>query len=262
MRRALVLTVASLFVAVAAGCGAGASAGGGTGAYVSYGGAGGASLGNGGGGGFASDTCDAATEQLAATPATPLGFTSTEMWDSPSSAVIADVTPTKMELVVGPNSVPVTFNFAGADLTQAFAKGATVVVHQDRGYDTQKLYGWSYVEGARSAAVHNDDELTMYGTALAAPPSPVGGPAIAFIPQCDFFSPMADCQTSIDITVLSVAATLGGQSITIPVGQTADLGGFQIYAGFSTEDSVTGATSCTIETGWTHALTVLTPPAP
>ncbi len=94
------------------------------------------------------------------------------------------------------------------------------------------------------------------------PPSPVGGPSIAFTPQCDYYEAMADCQVSIDTTVLAVAATLAGNTFTVAVGQTVDVGGFQIYAGASTRDTVVGTTSCSIETGWSHVLTVLTPPAP
>jgi len=260
MRRELFLAVAFLSVTVAAGCGASAG-GGGTGAFSGTGGGGGG-VGTGGGGGLLADTCDAATRELATGAPSALGFSSAGPWDSPSAGVIVDVTPTQIDLLVGATAVPVSFHFAGADLTQAFVKGAPVMVHEDRGFDAQKLYGWSYVAADRAAAVHRDDELSMYGTVLAAPPSPVGGPSIAFTPQCDYYEAMSECQTSIDTTVLAVTATLGGQSITVDAGQTVDVGGFQIHAGVSTRDVVVGATSCAIETGWSHTLSVLTPPAP
>ncbi len=102
----------------------------------------------------------------------------------------------------------------------------------------------------------------MYGTEYAAPPPPVSGPSIGFTPECDYYEQMKECQAVIDNTVLAVTATLGSQVVTVNAGETGQIAGFTIWAGPSTNDTLIGGTSCAIETGFRHSLTLLSPALP
>lgn len=238
----LVSVVLSLGCSDASTGGVGAEGGGGAGGAT---GQGGGAAGAGGG----APSCDAAVQELCATFATQLGFiglSSTATLD----VVVAGVSATELELTSSSEPSPFTFRFAGGDLTTAFSVGEAATARQR--VDT----AFSYVQGSGSAVVLTNNSDLSGGIDGGSWPSPLDGPTFTFSPLCTYFDPDGGCEGG-DVTPKVLSATLGPAEASIVPGATAEVGGWQVWAGPSTRNVTRGCAPN--ESTWGEMATALKP---
>ncbi len=228
MRSSLLLVLSTSLVVACGGKslndgagGSGAQAGsGGVGATAGSGGAG-ATAGSGGvgatagSGGSAGNECSADLKAKATLGGPDVGFGA--LPGSPNGAVVMNVSPSAIELSLGPGGSPLLFKWAGPDLSGKFKKGEYV------GFGEQN--GWSYVSGDAWTAVAYRDFGFVAPESI--PEIPYYGPHLSYAPECTFMESSGACgQPPSAVTLLAVEATTGAGVVSIGQGQTGELVGW------------------------------------